>query len=440
VRTKVVASYVGIILLIVATVMVVHDLFMRNNPRGRMIALEHLAVVSPVAQTALDEKVSAPELEHRLAAVDAMTPFRTVLVGVQGYPSEKFTLLADDAARLRAGEDIYGVLGTRFPGARGPFAMRGVSVDGQLVGAVLTYHVVPNLNWGQLFGETLLRSLAIATTLALAASLLLAGHLTRPLRHLEQVARRFAGGDLDARAGLRRSDEIGTLAASFDEMADGLQRNIETRTRLLHDVSHELATPVTTIRATAEALLDGVVAPEEQRRYLESLLRQAEHLSHLVNDVTEVARFESGQIALEVGRFAAREPLEAAAETARVQDWPLEVTTCEGSAEGDPRRIFQVLQNLIANAQAHNPPGTRIRAACQVVGDRVRYSVEDDGPPIPAAEQERIFERFYKVDASRTRKGGGLGLSIVRQIVEAHHSRIRLEKGKRFVFELPLVL
>lgn len=435
------ASYVGIILLTVVTVMVGHDLFMRNHPRGKQIALEHLDSVWPLVQDAVNQRMPPVQLEHRLASRDSMTPFRTVLLDVPGYPDTyKFPMNPDDKSRLAAGHDVFGSLGTRFPGARGPFRMRGLHSDGKLTGAVLTYHVVPDSNWNNIFAESLLRSLGIATLLALAAALPMAGNLTRPLRHLERVARRFASGDLNARADLHRSDDIGTLATTFDEMADGLQHNIETRTRLLNDVSHELATPVTTIRATAEALLDGVVAKGEERRYLESLLRQAEHLSHLVNDVTEVARFETGQIALEVARFPAREPLEAVAETSRVQGWPLTLSVCEGSAEGDARRIFQVLQNLIANAYAHNPPGTQIRATCQVVGDRVRYTVEDDGPPIPEAERERIWDRFYKVDTARTSRGSGLGLAIVKQIVEAHHGRIRLEDGKRFTFDLPLVL
>lgn len=431
------ASYVCLILLTVLTIQLAHDLFFRANTRGRPFPDEHVDRVAAVIQRGMEEGEDFTSVQSRLAELEAGTPFKTVMIGTSPafpYPS---TLAAEDLQRHRA----------RGPGPRGPLCLRSLLRDGAVVGVALTFprgpggpHHRPD-DFRKIWAASLVRSLVIATCLALLAAIPMAGHLTRPLRHLERAARRFAQGDLSARSTLRRGDEIGSLAGAFNEMADSIQRDIDTRTRLLNDVSHELATPVTTIRATAEALLDGVVPGEDQRRYLESLLRQAEHLSYLVDDVTEVARFESGEIRLEWSRFAAAEPVQEAAEAARMLGARVELTSdCDPqvSVEGDPRRILQVLQNLIGNAQHHNPPGTVIRVGCQVLTDRVVYSVEDDGPPIPAEDVERIFERFYKLDSARVRgrSGGGLGLAIVKQIVEAHHSRIRVEQGKRFSFEL----
>ncbi len=440
-RSKVVASYVGIILLTVVTVLVVHDMFMRSSMLGRHNFEDNLDHAAAIVQSGVDAGTDFATVQRRLNDLDAQTGWRTVIIGTsQKFPYPNVGQIP--VPKKREGH------GPRGP--RGPFGMRVVVREGTVVALAMEYPVGPPQqvrhpdDFRHVWAVSLMRSLAIATCIALLAAVPLAGRLTRPLRHLEKVARRFALGNLTARADLQRGDEIGSLAGAFNEMADSIQHDIETRTRLLNDVSHELATPVTTIRATLEGLLDGVVPAEEQRRYLESLLKQAEHLSYLVNDVTEVARFESGDIRLEWRRFSACEPAHEAVEAARLMGAPVELSVaCDSrvSVEGDPRRLLQVLQNLIGNAQHHNPPGTAIRVGCHALADRVVYSVEDDGPPIPDHEAERIFERFYKLDSARSRGrgGGGLGLAIVKQIVEAHHSRIRVEGGKRFVFELQRV-
>lgn len=462
-RSKVVASYVGIILLTVVTVLVVHDMFMRSSMRGHHDFEDNLDRAAAIVQSGVDAGTDFQTIKRRLDELDTRTATRCVVIGTgPDFPYPNIGELPSTRPHRGHGwpghperrEPSPGAGGGPGPGGpgfgRGPFGgIRTVVHGGATVALVLSYPVGPPQHrhpddFRHVWAVSLMRSIAIATCLALLAALPLAGHLTRPLRHLEKVARRFAQGNLTARADLHRGDEIGSLAGAFNEMADSIQHDIETRTRLLNDVSHELATPVTTIRATLEGLIDGVVPAADHRRYLESLLKQAEHLSFLVDDVTEVARFESGDIRLEWGRFSACEPAQEAVEAAQLRGAPVEFTTvCDSTVavEGDPRRLLQVLQNLIGNAQHHNPPGTAIRVGCQALADRVIYSVEDEGPPIPDHEAERIFERFYKLDSARSRGrgGGGLGLAIVKQIVEAHHSQIRVEGGKRFVFELQRV-
>lgn len=456
-RSKVVISYVGIILLTVVTVLVLHDMFIRSSMQGRHNFEDNLDHAASIVQTGVDAGTDFATVKQRLEELQTGTNTRCVVIGTgPDFPYPNFGELPVRKRHERQGGSGWRQ-GSTGPGpggpgfGRGPFGgFRTVVHNGTAVALVMSYPVGPPQHgrhpddFRNIWAVSLMRSIVIATCLTLLAALPLAGHLTRPLRHLEKVARRFALGNLTARADLQRGDEIGSLAGAFNEMADSIQHDIETRTRLLNDVSHELATPVTTIRATLEGLLDGVVPVEDQRRYLESLLKQAEHLSYLVDDVTEVARFESGDIRLEWGRFSACEPAQEAVEAARLMGAPVELgVACDPrvTVEGDPRRLLQVLQNLIGNAQHHNPPGTAIRVGCQALTDRVVYTVEDDGPPIPEHEAERIFERFYKLDSARSRGrgGGGLGLAIVKQIVEAHHSRIRVEGGKRFVFELQRV-
>jgi len=264
--------------------------------------------------------------------------------------------------------------------------------------------------------------LAVAVLLVtLLLSAVLAGYVVRPLRRLVTAARLAGEGDLSVRVDERRGDEIGQMARAFNRMADRRQELEEARRRMVSDVSHELRNPLANIRGWIEAAQDGLAAPDE--RLLASLHEETTHLQHLVDDLHELSVGDAGELVLEP------EPIDLAAFSGQVVEAfrasadavgvTLEADTPPGAMlEADPRRLRQALGNLVGNALRHTPPGGGIR----IVAGTGTLSVSDTGEGIPAADLPFVFDRFRRVDVSRSRAtgGSGLGLAIVRQIVEAH--------------------
>jgi signal transduction histidine kinase len=400
------------------------------------------------------------ELSSRLQVAQATTRFIVSLVGfrsdLKGLTPNLLDLTVEERDVLLRGQEVSGSTIGRLssenygvdPSSRGSFVAIPVIVNGESVGAVVIYHLRPGISRRAESEARALRDGVIAALLsALALSLLLARNLTRPIRQVTDSAEQLASGDFTIRTGLDRSDEVGVLAETFDKMATEIESSIANRSRLLSDVSHELATPVTTIRATLESMLDGLVAEDEKEQYLRSLLNQTEYLSCVVHDVTELSRFETGEIKIAKQPFCARVPASRAMEAALVlaQRKNIELQSVEPDSDlqvvGDVHRITQVLTNLLVNAIHHNPEGTRVLVSWRLDKERVRFEVHDNGLKIPEPERERLFERFYKLSESRTPdgSGAGLGLAIVQDILKAHESQLHLVQegdGKSFIFSL----
>jgi signal transduction histidine kinase len=289
--------------------------------------------------------------------------------------------------------------------------------------------------------------------------------LVRRLRAMETLAARVAEGDLTVRIGDASGDEIGQLAERLDRMTERLldarirvEGAEEQRRQLFADITHELATPLTSIRGYAETLLDpGVaVSDEERARYVRGVLEESRRLDHLIRDLFELARLEAGASPL------ALEPLDWAALCRntterfepRFRDAGLRLRWREPVAEAwihaDGHRMEQVLENLLVNALRYVPAGGTVELSlarsAQDAG-RYRLEVSDDGPGLPPGERTHIFERFYRVTGPRgaglARDGGGsgLGLAIVREIVERHCGTVAAEPrephGLSILVELP---
>jgi two-component system phosphate regulon sensor histidine kinase PhoR len=230
-----------------------------------------------------------------------------------------------------------------------------------------------------------------------------------------------------------------------------LRRADRIRRDFVANVSHELRTPLTAIRGYVEALADA--NPEESRRFLEIVSRHTLRMERLVRDLLRLARLDAGQEALDrvpcsvEGLFTAVEGDLAGLLAARRQTVHREVAPDAATVPGDPAKLQDALRNLLENATNHSPEGGRITMTARRAGPRtILLTVADDGPGIPPNDLTRIFERFYRVDKSRTREGKdpggtGLGLSIVRHLVELHGGRVsaanRQEHGAVFTIELP---
>ncbi len=270
-----------------------------------------------------------------------------------------------------------------------------------------------------------------------------------PVRSLGTAARRLGQGDLSQRVPARARDEIGELGRTFNSMAEGLERAQRQRRTLMADVAHELRTPLSNIQGYIEAVRDGLLEPDGAT--IDTIYQQVLYLADLVEDLRLLALGEAGDLRLKCEPDSLEEVLRASVESFRPRaeakgiSISLEAPTELPLVEMDRTRIAQVLGNLLENAILHTPEAGQVSVSAGVVGDiTARVVVVDTGEGIPLEDLPHVFERFYRVDPSRTRATGGvgLGLTIAKQLVEAHGGTIRAEstpgKGSRFIFDLPL--
>jgi len=289
---------------------------------------------------------------------------------------------------------------------------------------------------------------AIAAFIALFLARILARGMTQPLRDMAQAARQMSRGDYRASVAVRTRDEVGQLAQAFNRMAGEMGSLERLRRDLVANVSHELKTPISALRAHLENLLDGVEDPNPA--LISVMLQQSERLSRLVDQLLDLSRLEAGDVPLEIepvslGLLVERVVKEvevARPDRARELAVRNEVPADLPPVDADRERIHQVLFNLLENAVRFTPSGGVITVRAIRENGGCAISVEDTGPGIPREHIPLVFERFYRVDPSRSRDDGGtgLGLAIARSVVEAHGGRIWAEseqQGARFTFVLP---
>lgn len=289
--------------------------------------------------------------------------------------------------------------------------------------------------------------LLVATVFALALAFVLgltaAGMFANRLRRLEVAAERIAGGDFEHPIVDAGDDEIGQLARTFDQMRVRLARLDAARKAFVANASHELRTPLFSLGGFLELLADEELDEETRREFVATMQVQVDRLAKLSADLLDLSRVDAGQLVVE------REPLELG-EVARVLAGELEhvaaaagkelETEIEGEAWclGDEKRVVQIGTALVVNAIVHTPPGTHVRLRVRQRDGRAQLAVEDDGPGVPEAHREAIFERFYRVEGERA-SGSGLGLAIARELARLLAGDVRLESAPgRTVFTLDL--
>ncbi len=295
--------------------------------------------------------------------------------------------------------------------------------------------------------------LAIVTLVAflgaVSVSIFAARRILGPVRDIVKASQRIASGDYHERVQVHGEDELGTLAQAFNRMAETLEQTEQRRLELIGDVAHELRTPLSSIKGTMEGLVDGVL-PAEPATFL-GIQREVSRLQQLVHDLEELSRAEAGEIPLDLHPVALADLVDAAADRLGLQfedksvrlrvDVPADLP----GAWADPSRITQVLLNLLGNGLQYTPIGGQVTVRAWREDRQVVMELRDTGIGIPAEHLPHIFERFYRVDKSRSRTGGGsgIGLTIARYLVEAHGGRIWAtspgpNQGSTFIFTLPL--
>ncbi len=260
--------------------------------------------------------------------------------------------------------------------------------------------------------------------------------------------RRLGRGDLSQRVSASTRDEVGQLGRTFNSMAEGLERAEQQRRNLMADVAHELRTPLTNVQGYLEAVKDGLLQPDVDT--IETILQQVLYLTRLVEDLRLLALAEAGALRVEVEPDSLGDLLQRSVEAIRPRAQSrgvalsLDLPSGLPLVEMDRTRIAQVVGNLLENAIVHTPEGGQVTVVAVADARSARVTVADSGEGVPPEELSRIFERFHRADPSRSRAtgGAGLGLTIAKQLVEAHGGTIRAESGpgpgSRFIFELPL--
>ena len=326
-----------------------------------------------------------------------------------------------------------------------------IIVDGKRVGTLL----MPGGEWLTVEQQAFLRRMRVVLTVSGGAALvvalvlgaLLVRSITRPLQQLANASRAIAAGDLSVRVPVRSRDEIGQLAAAFNQMTADLARAEEARRQQAADIAHELRTPLTVIQGHLEALADGIFPADSE--HLEPVLEQARLLARLVEDLRMLSLADAGRLALvpvltDVGEWVAG-VVAGFRSVAADRGITLDLKTADGlpSVRMDPERMAQVLGNLLDNGLRHTPAGGRVAVNVAHRDGEVTVTVTDTGPGVPPEHRPHLFERFWRGDPSRSRRtgGSGLGLAIARRIVEAHGGRIWAENvpegGLRVGFCLP---
>ncbi|TFD44846.1 HAMP domain-containing histidine kinase [Cryobacterium frigoriphilum] len=306
------------------------------------------------------------------------------------------------------------------------------------------------------FRTATMLSLAVALIAALVASvgisLVLSRRIKRSLAPVTAAAGRVAGGDYGSRIPtVSLGTEFNDLSRAFNAMATDLGRIEATRTRILGDLAHEMRTPITTIGAYLEAIADGV--QDADPATLTMLGDQVIRLARLSEDISTVTTAEEGRLTMHWQRLSVAEIVTDAVAQAQAQYTSRSVTLTatltaaanDAFVQGDRDRIGQVFTNLLDNAIRHTLPGGEVELSAAAAATTVTISVCDWGDGIPPDQVSHVFERFYRVDASRDRAhgGSGIGLAIAKSITEAHHGSIRADspgvgRGATFTIALPL--
>jgi len=296
-------------------------------------------------------------------------------------------------------------------------------------------------------------AVAGAVLITIPIAFIISKYITKPVSQINDAVTAFSRGNYDSRVKVGRMDELGELGISFNDMADKVSELEKMRRDFVANVSHELRSPLSSIRGFLEAMEDGTIPTDEHEKYIEIVLDETRRMSGMVNDLLDIARIESGQYKLNLSVFDINDLIGRvlitfeARITAKHADVDAQLDYEPVFVEADRDRIGQVLHNLIDNAIKFMPENYGLLTIKSVVSKhKVYVSICDNGPGIPKEDIAHIFDRFYKAEKAHTYKNGsgtGLGLSIVKLVIDQHHGEIKAESsenGTVFTFSLKQAL
>ena len=392
--------------------------------------------------------------EERKLLIQVLYPEETI----SAYSDEKWTPLAElprektrAADALRRSGTVPEAMERYFAGAKLPTYTVFVRLgEGDKTSVLLIHSDISR--WNDSFRQLALWTLAICVVAAfviLFSSYYTAKRIINPFVDMNHIVQCYSKGDFSQRIPVQGKDEASQLGRSFNEMADQLKNLEVTRQSFVANVSHELRSPLTSMKGFLEAMMDGTIPPEEHDHYIDIVLSETRRMTAMVNDLLDLARIESGIITVNYEVFDINELIRRTLITfeARISEKQMELDVRFANEQSfvyaDSNQISQVLRNLIDNAIKYSPEGRTLLVSTYALRKEVYVTIRDTGVGIPAEDVPHIFDRFYKVEKAHTpspQVGSGLGLAIVKKIIEAHGQSITVKsargKGTQFTFTL----
>lgn len=323
---------------------------------------------------------------------------------------------------------------------------------GKLAGAVVLYSHVTVVNEAlERMKQIYILAAVIGVIVAAAIGMILSRYITKPLLEVSRVAGKVSEGNFDEKVMVNSDDELGKLGLAINNMTQRLADSEQMRRDFIANVSHELRSPLTSIKGFVDALLDEKSSDkQEKKKYLSIIQTETHRLGKLVNDLFEISKFDSQGINFSMDSFPIVTVINRAVASLKPQTdkkritvkitIPSDIPLCYG----DEDRIEQVIHNLLSNAIQFSPENGKILISGRQINNELYVEIADEGPGIPADHLSKVWERFYRVDKDRSRRKGGtgLGLAIVQEIVKKHGGRVTAEsdpgQGAVFGFTLPL--
>jgi signal transduction histidine kinase len=324
-----------------------------------------------------------------------------------------------------------------------------LKIDSKIEGVILFLTPVSKLGSRINSIRLLVFTLAGCVTLiGIVVIYLNARRISRPVRQLEDAAMKLAMGDSPEDIEMNSQDEIGRLASTFNHMKNRLIETEQIRRDFIANVSHDLRTPLTTIHGFTQGMLDGLVKPEQNQKYLEIINKETLRLMRLTGDILELAKLEAGTIKMYKEYIDLKEVVEELCTGMRALAIEKSIGLSINCLEGirlyvDEDRFRQILSNVIDNAVKYTPEGGSVQVNVREKGEWIQIVVKDTGLGISSENLPHIFEKFYRADKARHTEnlGTGLGLSIVKRLVELHGGKINvvseLGVGTEVVFKIP---
>lgn len=326
-----------------------------------------------------------------------------------------------------------------------------IEIDGQNAGYVIAADSIDeSRNLMKRITRIYVISAIVPIVLMFVAISIMTYQLTKPLRLMSDAAKAMAKGDFSRRIPVTRDDEIGQLAVSFNQMTNSLARLEEVRKSFIANVSHELKTPMTTIGGFIDGIIDGTIPAEKQNYYLQIVHDEVKRLSRMVESMLSVSRLESKEAELNKETFDFKEQVLAVVigQEKRIEEKKISVlgldTLPDVTINADKDLIYRVVYNLVDNAIKFTDEGGKITFNIKCDLKNLTFRIENSGKGIPESELPYVFERFYKVDKSRSanKQSTGLGLYIVKTIIKKHGGVISVSSVENrftaFEFTLPL--
>lgn len=430
----------------------------QQRTRQATRSLEQLASsVAPFLASAQMDGLSelltaqAGELGGRLLAVDMDGKVQADTFGARS--GQRLSIPETVAVLLHGEKSAFGI--HRVDSESGvsyvAVASAVMEVSGKTLGVLVLSLPVDEL---QTALETVKRQLMtvflIVAGAAMAAALMLSGMLTRPVKELTQTIRRMGKGDLSARVNVRTSGELKELAESYNAMAEQIEHLDKSRSQFVANASHELKTPLATMKLLLENMLYQPDMPQELRtEFMQDINHEIDRLSGIITDLLTLTQMDSHSSPLRVTKVDLSALTEETVHTLQIaaekKGQTLTADIAPGiTLDGDSGKLMQIFYNLTDNAIKYTPENGHIAVRLAQSGANVLFAVTDDGIGIPEEDQKHIFERFYRVDKARSRATGGtgLGLSIVRQLAAMHGGTVSVSsqpgQGATFTVTLPM--